>query len=105
MAFMATVLLAVTLTFSDFALQVIAGAVAAAATGRVMRGGGFGLLGDLVFGIVGAVLANFVVNYFKLFNMSQYGLTGELIVAVVGSILLVVIVRLLTYHRSSKAAA
>lgn len=99
------VILALTVTFSDLALQIIAGAVAAGLTGRAMRGGGFGILGDLLFGIVGAIAANFVVSYFKLFNMAQYGLVGELIVAIVGSILLVVIVRLFTYRRTSRAEA
>jgi uncharacterized membrane protein YeaQ/YmgE (transglycosylase-associated protein family) len=70
-----------------------------------MRGGGFGILGDLLFGILGSIGANFVVSYFGLFNSKSYGLTGELIVAAVGSILLVVIVRLFTARRSSGAEA
>ena len=92
--------IAMTVTLSDFALQIIVGAIAAGIAGRTMRSGGFGILGDLLFGIVGAIAANFVVSYFALFNIKQYGLTGELIVAAVGAILLVVIVRTLTGRRS-----
>ena len=95
------VLLALTLTFNTLALQVIAGAVAAGLTGRAMSGGGFGLIGDLLFGIVGAIAANFIAGTFNLFNISQFGLVGQLILAIVGSILLVVIVHLVTSRRTA----
>ncbi len=94
----------VTIAFSDLALQFIVGAIVAALTGRAMRGAGFGLFGDLLFGIIGAIGANFIVSYFNLFGSGQYGLTGELIVAAVGAIILVVIVRLFTSRRSTTAA-
>lgn len=93
--------LALTLSFSTLALQVIAGAVAAGLTGRAMSGGGFGLVGDLLFGIVGAIAANFLAGTFNLFNITQYGLVGQLILAIVGSILLVVIVHLVTAKRGA----
>jgi uncharacterized membrane protein YeaQ/YmgE (transglycosylase-associated protein family) len=97
------VLMGVTATFSDLALQIIAGAIAAGLTGRAMRGAGFGMLGDLVFGIIGAIAANFVVSYFALFNATRYGLVGELIVAIIGAILLVVIAHLFTARRTARA--
>lgn len=95
---------AFTFTFSDLALQFIVGAIVAGITGRAMRGAGFGLLGDLLFGVIGAIGANFVVSYFSLFNSSHYGLIGKLIVAAVGAILLVVLVRAFTGRRASNAA-
>ncbi len=94
----------VTLSFNDLALQIIVGAIVAALTGRAMRGAGFGLLGDLLFGVIGAIGANFLVSTFNLFNSGHYGLVGELIVAAIGAILLVVIVRLFTSRRSTSAA-
>jgi uncharacterized membrane protein YeaQ/YmgE (transglycosylase-associated protein family) len=93
-----------TLTFSDLALQIIVGAIAAALTGRAMRGAGFGLLGDLLFGVIGAIVANFAVSYFNLFNSGHYGLPGEMIVAAIGAILLVVVTHLFSGRRSSSAA-
>jgi uncharacterized membrane protein YeaQ/YmgE (transglycosylase-associated protein family) len=99
------VLGAFTVTFSDLALQIIAGAIAAGMAGRAMRGGGFGLLGDLVIGALGALAANFVVGYFALFDLTRFGLLGELIVAIIGAILLVVLVRLVTSRRSARADA
>jgi len=99
------VLGAFTVTFSDLALQIIAGAIAAGLVGRAFRGGGFGLLGDLVIGVLGALAANFVIGYFALFNLTQYGLMGELIVAIIGAILLVVLMRAVTSRRSARADA
>ena len=97
------VLGAITLTFSNLVLQVIVGAIAAGITGRAMRGAGFGILGDLLFGIVGALGANFIVNYFNLFNSANYGLVGELIVAAIGAVLLVVLTHLFPRRRTVNA--
>jgi uncharacterized membrane protein YeaQ/YmgE (transglycosylase-associated protein family) len=99
------ILASLTVTFSDLALQIIAGAVAAALTGRAMSGRGFGILGDLLFGILGAIGANFAVSYFDLFNAGRFGLTGELVIAVIGAVLLVVITHLFTMRRSTHASA
>jgi uncharacterized membrane protein YeaQ/YmgE (transglycosylase-associated protein family) len=56
------------------------------------EGGGFGLLGDLVVGIVGAVLGGFL---FGLLGISSGGLIGSLITATVGAIVLIFLVRLI----------
>ncbi len=93
-----------TVTFTVLVLQIIAGAIAAAVVGRVVQGG-FGLIGDLLFGIIGAIGANFLVSHFNLFNVNQYGLPGALILAIIGSILLVVIVHLFSGRRSARASA
>lgn len=98
------VLGSLTLTFSDLVLQVIIGAIAAAIVGRAMRGGGFGILGDLLFGAVGAIAANFAVGYFGLFGAGKYGLTGELIVAAIGAVLLVVVTHLFGRRSASVTA-
>ena len=93
-----------TVTFTVLVLQIIAGAIAAAVVGRVVQGG-FGLIGDLLFGVIGAIGANFLVSHFNLFNVNQYGLLGALILAIIGSILLVVIVHLFSGRRSARASA
>ncbi|HET8909734.1 MAG TPA: GlsB/YeaQ/YmgE family stress response membrane protein [Ktedonobacterales bacterium] len=99
------ILAAFTVTFSDLALQIIVGAIAAGLAGRAMRGGGFGIVGDLVIGVIGAIVANFVIGYFALFDLTHFGLMGELIVAIIGAILLVVLVHLATSRRSMRAEA
>jgi uncharacterized membrane protein YeaQ/YmgE (transglycosylase-associated protein family) len=92
-----------TVTFTVLALQIIAGAIAAGVIGRVVQGG-FGLIGDLLFGIIGAIGASFLVSHFNLLNVNQYGLLGALILAIIGSILLVVIVHLFSGRRARATA-
>ncbi len=94
-----------TVTFSELALQIIVGAIAAGIIGRIVQGSGFGLIGDLLFGVIGAIGANFVVSHFNLFSVAQYGLPGELIIAIIGAIVLVVIVHLFTFRRSAGTTA
>jgi len=49
-----------------------------------------GLLGDLIVGVIGAVLGGFV---FGLLGISASGLVGSLVCATVGAVLLLVILR------------
>ncbi|MGE0884198.1 MAG: GlsB/YeaQ/YmgE family stress response membrane protein [Blastocatellales bacterium] len=69
------------------------GGVAGWVAGKLMRGGGFGLVGNIVVGIVGAFLGGW------LFGMAGVsiaaGLLGTLIKAVIGAIVLLFIVGLL----------
>jgi uncharacterized membrane protein YeaQ/YmgE (transglycosylase-associated protein family) len=105
---------AFTVTFSALAAQILAGASAAGLVGRALLGGGFGLIGDVLFGVIAAIVANRVVGYFALFHVGQYGLLrygllrygllGELILAISGAIVLVEIVHLFTYWRSRARA-
>jgi len=58
--------------------------------GQVMRGGGFGLVGDLIVGVVGALLGGFL---FGLLGLSADGLIGSLVTATVGAIALLWLLR------------
>ena len=71
---------------------IIIGIVAGWLAGRVMRGGGFGLAGDLVVGVIGAFLGSFLANYF---GVHIGGLAGTIITATLGAIVLLAAVRLL----------
>lgn len=98
------VLLAFTVTLSDLAIELIAGALVGFVTGRAMGRGGFGTVGDLILGVVGAIALAFVVGYFGIFSIAQYGLLGAIIVAAIGAILLVVITHLVTSRRTVSAS-
>jgi len=70
---------------------VIIGALAGWLAGTLVRGGGFGLLGDIVVGILGAVVGGYL---FGVFGVSAGGgLIGSLVVATVGAVVLIVILR------------
>ena len=66
----------------------VVGVVAGWLAGVLVKGGGFGLVGDLVVGVIGAVLGGFLFGEFL-----GGGLIGSIVVATIGAILLLVIVR------------
>ena len=68
----------------------VIGAVAGWLAGQVMRGRGFGLLGDIVVGIVGSLIGGLV---FGLLGIYTYGLVGRIVMATVGAVLLLYLVR------------
>ncbi len=69
----------------DIVWFLIIGAVAGWIAGEIVRGDGFGLVGNIVVGIVGAVIGGFL---FGILGISAYGLTGSLVMAVVGAVVL-----------------
>lgn len=68
------------------------GAIAGWIAGSVMKGKGYGILGNMVIGIIGAVVGGIL---FGLLGISAGGLIGSLITATVGAIVLIFVVRLL----------
>jgi uncharacterized membrane protein YeaQ/YmgE (transglycosylase-associated protein family) len=79
---------------------VIIGAVAGWLAGQFMKGHGFGLLGDIVVGIIGAFIGGYLFGSLGL--EIGHGLVGSLIVAFVGAVLLLFIVRLFTGRRAGR---
>lgn len=59
--------------------------------GQIMKGGGFGIIGDLIVGVIGAVLGGWL---FGLLGVGAGGKLGALIVATVGAIVLLFVLRL-----------
>lgn len=71
---------------------IVIGILAGFLAGKIMRGNGYGLVMDLVIGIVGSLIGGWV---FGMLGIGAYGLIGELIVALVGALLLLFLVRLI----------
>ena len=67
----------------------IIGGVAGWLAGTLMKGGGFGLLGNIIVGIIGAVLGGFA---FGLLGITTDGIIGSLITATIGAVILLFIV-------------
>jgi uncharacterized membrane protein YeaQ/YmgE (transglycosylase-associated protein family) len=70
----------------------IVGLIAGFLAGKVMKGGGFGVIMDIVIGIIGALIGGWV---FGLLGISAGGLIGSIIVAFVGACILLWLVRLI----------
>ncbi|MBS1222023.1 MAG: GlsB/YeaQ/YmgE family stress response rane protein, partial [Proteobacteria bacterium] len=58
----------------------------------IMKGGGFGLLGNIIVGIIGAVVGGFL---FGLLGLAAGGLIGSIVTAVVGAVVLLFLIGLL----------
>jgi uncharacterized membrane protein YeaQ/YmgE (transglycosylase-associated protein family) len=69
----------------------LVGVVAGWLIGKVLRGNGFGLVGDAAIGIVGALIGGWLLPRFNFHIWS--GLTGMIIEAAIGAIVLLVILR------------
>jgi uncharacterized membrane protein YeaQ/YmgE (transglycosylase-associated protein family) len=68
------------------------GLVAGWLAGKVMKGSGYGLIGDLVIGVVGAFLGGWI---FGLLHIAAGGLLGLLVTAFVGAVVLVWLLRMM----------
>ena len=71
---------------------IIIGLIAGWLAGTLVKGGGFGLIGDIVVGIVGAFIGGWLAGVLDI--SIGGGLIASIITATVGAIILIVILRL-----------
>jgi uncharacterized membrane protein YeaQ/YmgE (transglycosylase-associated protein family) len=76
----------------DFVWFILIGICAGWLAGQIMKGGGFGLVGDLIVGVIGALLGGWL---FGVLGLTATGLLGSLITATVGAIVLIAILRVI----------
>ena len=74
-------------------LSLIIGAVAGWLAGTMMRGGGFGVVGNIVVGIIGGLIGGWLFRYFNV--SSGGGLIGSLVVSTIGAVVLLFVVSLI----------
>jgi uncharacterized membrane protein YeaQ/YmgE (transglycosylase-associated protein family) len=77
----------------EFIWFILIGLVAGWLAGLLVKGGGFGVIGDIVVGVIGALLGGFIFS--SLGVSTGGGLLGSIIVATIGAILLIFILRLI----------
>jgi len=71
--------------------SLIVGIIAGWLAGTITKGSGFGLIGDLVVGVIGSFIGGYL---FGLLHISMYGTIGQIIMATIGAVALLWIVRL-----------
>jgi uncharacterized membrane protein YeaQ/YmgE (transglycosylase-associated protein family) len=76
---------------------IIVGIIAGWAAGKIMKGSGYGVLWDLVLGVVGAIVGGWLVSLVGL--SPQGGLIWSILVAILGAVIVVWIFRLVTGRR------
>ena len=76
----------------------VVGLVAGFLASKVVRGGGMGVLGDIVVGIVGAFLGGFMFRALRI-HLPIAGIAGVIVVAFIGAVVLLILLRLVTRRR------
>jgi len=71
---------------------IVVGLVAGWAAGKIMKGGGYGVIADILLGIVGGILGGWIVN---LLGFAQGGFVWSVLVAILGAVILIWITRLI----------
>ena len=77
---------------------IIVGLIAGWATGKIMKGSGYGALMDIVIGIIGAIIGGFIMR--SLGFAGQGGIIYTILVAILGAIILTWLLRLITGSRT-----
>ena len=75
-----------------FLMFLVIGAIAGWIAGQVMKGGGYGLIGDLVIGIIGAFVGGIL---FGMLGIFASGLIGRLVMSTIGAVVFLFLVRLI----------
>jgi uncharacterized membrane protein YeaQ/YmgE (transglycosylase-associated protein family) len=72
---------------------IIVGLIAGWATGKIMKGSGYGVLMDIVLGMVGGIVGGWIMSILGFYTSG--GLTPSIVVAILGAVVLVSVVRML----------
>lgn len=75
----------------SFLWFILIGLAAGWLAGQILKGRGFGLIGNLIVGVIGALLGGFL---FGLLGLSSSGLLGSLVTATVGAVVLLALLGL-----------
>ncbi len=76
---------------------ILVGLIAGFITGKLMKGSGFGVIGDIIIGIVGALVGGFIMR--SLGYVGRGGLTYTIAIAILGAVVLTLLLRLVTGNR------
>lgn len=72
------------------------GLVAGWLAGQIFKGSGFGIIGNIIVGVVGAFIGSMIFN---LLGIGAYGTVGSIVVSTIGAIVLLWIVGAVTGNR------
>ncbi len=76
----------------EFLWFILIGLIAGWLAGVFMKGGGFGVIGDIIVGVIGALIGGFLFGALGLFPA---GTLGTLIVATIGAVVFILVLRVI----------
>lgn len=88
------ILFALVLSPGGVIAWIFVGLIAGAVAGRLAAGHGFGCIGDIIVGIIGAFLGGFILSFF-VHGASVAGFIETTVVAILGAIILLAVLRLI----------
>ena len=68
----------------------VVGLIAGWLAGKIMKGKGYSLIGDLVVGVLGAIVGSWI---FGVLGLGVYGILGSIVMALIGAMILLYVVR------------
>ncbi len=75
---------------------IVVGLIAGWAASSVSRGRGYGIIGDIVVGLVGALIGGFLAG---LFIHGTVGFIGSIVIAFIGALILLAVLRMVSGRR------
>jgi len=79
---------------------IVVGLIAGWLAGLVVKGGGFGCVGDIIVGVVGGLLGGWLASSFFHMGNPMSGINIEsIVVAFIGAVILIIILRLISGRR------
>jgi uncharacterized membrane protein YeaQ/YmgE (transglycosylase-associated protein family) len=78
-------------------IMLVIGAIAGWLAGLIYSGGGFGLVGNIIVGILGAIIAGFLLPGALQFS----GIAGQIISATIGAVILLFLINFINRRRSA----
>ena len=72
-------------------IWLVIGAIAGWLAGQIMKGGGFGLVGDIIIGIIGSIIGGWI---FGTYVVGLSGIPGAIIGSTIGAVVLLFIIKM-----------
>ena len=80
------------MTLTSLIWFLLIGLIAGWLAGQLMRGGGYGVVGDMIVGVIGALIGGWL---FGVLGIGIGGLVGAIVTAFVGAVILIALLRLI----------
>ena len=77
---------------------IVVGLLAGFLAGQFMKGGGYGMIGDIIVGLVGSLVGGFVVG---MFTTGSAGFWGSILVSFLGACVFIALTRAITGRRAA----
>jgi uncharacterized membrane protein YeaQ/YmgE (transglycosylase-associated protein family) len=80
---------------------IVVGLIAGWLAGLIVKGGGFGCIGDIIVGVIGGLLGGWIASYFFHMGDPMSGINLQsILVAFVGAVIFVFLLRLVSGKRA-----